>query len=273
MLTEMNEKPLVFISHIEEAKELAKELADRISEVFPDDLDFFVAPRPGTIASSESFLNEIEKALSKSRAYIILCSKTSIRQPWVNFETGASRMSRILNTIRDPNTAPNIFLLTYGGLKPGMVKEGPFAGMHFMDIQNEESISYVIRELGSLIPRKVPGIFNVKTFIASLPPVIKGPEFHEFILPALREFSERAKGKLSGNEIRGVVHAIVRGASMAAFGKDKPEYSGLEPTFDSRAMYECDLCGETSGITDTGCCETCGLFCSMWFKPTEKRKG
>lgn len=263
-------KKPVFISYIQEAKELAEALRDGISGVFPNDFDFFIASQRESIPPSASFQKEIEEALAKSQAYIILCSNISVLAPWVAFETGGARISRVLSEQRKVKELPQVFLLAYGGLKPGILTEGPFAGMLLMDITDEDDVLFMITTLGQLIKREVPLIFDPKKFIDSLPEIATGPEFHEYLLPALRTLSQKARGKLSGSEIKDIIKKFVRCASLAKFGVEKPRYQVLKSGADTSLLYQCGLCDEPAEITETSCCKDCGLLSTAWMAPLTK---
>lgn len=265
-------KKRVFITYIQEAKELAESLRDEISGVFPNDFEFFIASQRESIPPSETAHTEIEEALAKANAYIILCSNISVLSPWVNFETGGARISRVLSEQRKVKEIPQVFLLAYGGLKPGTLKEGPFAGMQLMDIENKDDIGFMVKQLGQLIRRQVPTIFDAKRFIDSLPVIAKGPEFHVILLPALRKLSRMGKDKLTGSEIRAIVQQIVRCASLATFGVEKPVYPGLPGGADTTKQYLCSLCDNDAEITETSCCKYCGLLSTAWITPSKEFK-
>ncbi len=260
----------VFISYIQEAKELAEALRDGISSVFPNDFDFFIASQRESIPPSATPHKEIEEALAKSKAYIILCSKISVLAPWVAFETGGARISRVLSEQRKVKELPQVFLLAYGGLKPGTLKEGPFAGMQLMDIKSKTDIGFMVQQLGQLIKRQVPLIFDAGQFIDSLPVIAKGPDFHEILLPALRELSRRGKDKLTGSEIRAIIQQVFRCTSLATFGVEKPAYPGLQGGADTNKRYLCGLCDKDVKITETSCCKYCGLLSTAWITPSRE---
>ena len=91
----MSNKPLIFISHITEEKELAKLLADFIKKSYLNMFDVFVSSDGESIASGDRWIETIDKALNSCVIQVSLCSPFSIQRPWINFEAGASWIRRI----------------------------------------------------------------------------------------------------------------------------------------------------------------------------------
>ena len=85
----------IFLSHINEEKQLAVVLKDWIESSFPDALEVFVSSDIRDIAGGDRWLEEINEALEESGAFIVLCSPGSVSRPWINFETGAAWIKRV----------------------------------------------------------------------------------------------------------------------------------------------------------------------------------
>ncbi len=82
-------KPIVFISHITEEKELAIELKHLIEDSFLGMLEVFVSSDKDSVASGSRWLDNITDALKNCAIELILCSPESVKRPWINFEAGA----------------------------------------------------------------------------------------------------------------------------------------------------------------------------------------
>ncbi|MEP7217961.1 MAG: TIR domain-containing protein [Bacteroidota bacterium] len=82
-------KPILFISHISAESELAGILKSHITHDFLGMVDVFVSADTDSIGAGTEWLNKIKAALTASCIQIVLCSKASVRRPWVNFEAGA----------------------------------------------------------------------------------------------------------------------------------------------------------------------------------------
>jgi hypothetical protein len=84
-----------FVSHISEEASVAARLREALNRDFLGLLDVFVSSDGESIAAGEQWLASIEKALRDAAVMLILCSPTSIRRPWINFEAGAAWMRKI----------------------------------------------------------------------------------------------------------------------------------------------------------------------------------
>ena len=91
----MMEKPIVFISHITEEKEMALELKQLIEESFLGMLSVFVSSDENSISSGSRWLDNITSALGSCAIELILCSPKSVKRPWINFEAGAGWVREI----------------------------------------------------------------------------------------------------------------------------------------------------------------------------------
>jgi TIR domain len=83
------EKPRVFISHITQEKKLAEIIKNQLQNDFLDMLEVFVSSDQVSISVGSKWLNDIDNALKNAQIEIIICSRESVKRPWVNFEAGA----------------------------------------------------------------------------------------------------------------------------------------------------------------------------------------
>lgn len=83
------QKPLVFISHITEEKEIAQALKQLVESTFLNMIDVFVSSDPTSIKLGRKWLDEITHALKNCSVEIILASPESVKRPWINFEGGS----------------------------------------------------------------------------------------------------------------------------------------------------------------------------------------
>lgn len=82
-------KPIVFISHITEEKELAINLKELIEERFLGMIEVFVSSDENSISVGSKWLDNISDSLKVCVIELILCSPASVKRPWINFEAGA----------------------------------------------------------------------------------------------------------------------------------------------------------------------------------------
>ena len=97
-----------FISHITEEAGVAAKLKAALARDFLQMLDVFVSSDGESISAGDDWLKSIDNALQQSALMLILCSPSSIRRPWINFEAGAAWMWRI-----------PLIPLCHAGLTPG----------------------------------------------------------------------------------------------------------------------------------------------------------
>lgn len=85
----MTKKPRVFISHISDEAALAVILKNRLLKDFLGLIDVFVSSDEVSIDAGANWLESIRDALKSAKVELVLCSKASIKRPWINFEAGA----------------------------------------------------------------------------------------------------------------------------------------------------------------------------------------
>jgi hypothetical protein len=100
-------KSLIFISHIQEEKELAVALKDLIEKNFLGMIDVFVSSDDKCLSLGQKWLDSITHSLKSCSIEIILCSPKSVSKPWINFEAGSG-------WIRDIPVIP----LCHSGMEP-----------------------------------------------------------------------------------------------------------------------------------------------------------
>lgn len=97
----------IFISRIDEHKEIAEKLKEYFQQIFPDRVDIFVANDPYSISFSDDWFVKIKTGIKTCDLMIILCTPDSVKRPWINFEAGAA-------TILGKKIGP----ICFGGLNP-----------------------------------------------------------------------------------------------------------------------------------------------------------
>jgi hypothetical protein len=85
----MTEKPRIFVSHISDEAVLADILKKCLLKDFLGLVDVFVSSDEVSIDAGANWLESIKSALESAKVELVLCSKASIKRPWINFEAGA----------------------------------------------------------------------------------------------------------------------------------------------------------------------------------------
>lgn len=83
------EKSLVFISHIGDESEIAKEFKSLIETGFLGLIEVFVSSDGTSIQMGQKWLEDVSSSLAKCAIEIVICSPVSVKRPWINFEAGA----------------------------------------------------------------------------------------------------------------------------------------------------------------------------------------
>jgi hypothetical protein len=85
----------IFISHITEEAPLASVLKMWLESTFPESCKVFVSSDPSDLPPGTKWLDHIDCALRDAEILLVLCSRTSLPRPWINFETGCAWMKKI----------------------------------------------------------------------------------------------------------------------------------------------------------------------------------
>jgi len=100
-------KPLVFISHISEEKEVAISFKELIETSYLGMINVFVSSDHSSVPLGQKWLEDITIALKNCVVEIVICSPQSVTRPWINFEAGAG-------WVRDIPVIP----LCHSGMEP-----------------------------------------------------------------------------------------------------------------------------------------------------------
>jgi hypothetical protein len=139
-------KPLVFISHITEEKEIAIAFKELIESSFLEMLDVFVSSDEDSIFMGQKWLDRISNSLKTCAIEIVLCSPKSILRPWINFEAGAG-------WVRDIPVIP----LCHSGIEPSKLPM-PLNLLQAAKANEVSSLKLIFPVLAQAIGSKIPNI-------------------------------------------------------------------------------------------------------------------
>ena len=151
-------KPIVFISHIHSESELAIWIKETIGSILLGGLRFFVSSDRSAIVGGDKWLDKIESALKESSIVLVLCSKSSILRPWINFEAGGAWMAN-----------KRVIPICHGGLFPSNLPQ-PLASLQAYVLSNAEDFKDLVELLTTAAGLKVPE-FNPQELLKSMPTV------------------------------------------------------------------------------------------------------
>jgi hypothetical protein len=124
-------KPRIFISHINEEKDIAVVFREHLKEIFPYCVDVFLADNV-SIDLGKRWLEEIEQALRESVVHIVLCSHQSIRREWIMFEAGAAWLHDSL-----------VIPICHSGLRAGDLP-APIGYLQAVELNSKKSLEFIV---------------------------------------------------------------------------------------------------------------------------------
>lgn len=142
----MAEKPLLFISHITEEKDLAIEFKTLVEDSFLGMLEVFVSSDENSISMGQKWLENITFSLKNCAVEVILCSPQSVQRPWINFEAGAG-------WVRDIPVIP----LCHSGMKPSDLPT-PLNSLQGTIATDKDGLKQIFSVLAKSLDSKSPPI-------------------------------------------------------------------------------------------------------------------
>ncbi len=150
------QKPIVFISHITEEKEIASSLKKLVENTFLNMIDVFVSSDPSSIKMGKRWLDEITIALKSCAIEIVLASPKSVSRPWINFEAGSG-------WIREIQVIP----LCHSGMKPGRLP-APLNSLQGAIATEKSDLERIFPVLAAAVGSGLPSAVNYQEFISTV---------------------------------------------------------------------------------------------------------
>ena len=151
----IQKKYRIFISHINEDKDLAISFQELLKSIFDEKIDVFVSSDDKSIEFGTDWFNEIIQSLKECDMAIIFCNKRSIARPWISFESGAAY-------IRDIPTIP----LCCDDISASELP-GPFDHIHAANALNSDHIERIFKFIAKKVNFKLPQLEIEKTAFLS----------------------------------------------------------------------------------------------------------
>lgn len=137
----------IFISHIQEEKTLAAAIKQWIESTFTEKVDVFVSSDEEDLPPGTKWLDKISAALHEAHLMILLCSPTSLRRPWINFEAGCAWAKNI----------PLMPICHSGQTKSAL--PSPISSFQGLDLDTEDFCSSLIQGVANQLSLgKIPRI-------------------------------------------------------------------------------------------------------------------
>ncbi len=213
-------KKSIFISHINEDKDVASALKELINIGFNNKISVFVSSDLTSIKYGKEWFPQIKDAILSSKFALILCSPISINHPWINFEAGAAHMI-------DNFVVP----LYYGGLT--IDELSPLKQLQGLEVKNHTSVMNLFFQIAAEfdIEFKVSEIENHYFFSLSEKERVPSNEFIDVKLtsPSVLDVGEKIEvsiTKPSETKISVFRYDVTNHLDPVNIGMlDQPDYS------------------------------------------------
>lgn len=137
-------KPLVFISHASEDKDMATEMRNWLIEAYRlDEECVFVSSSPTCISGNSFFTSRIGEALKLENVMIVLLSPDAIQNRWITFEVG-SGFGR--NSLISP-------ILCRGAKVSDLKDRNPLGFLQAKHADNKDELEAVLQEIDKKLSR------------------------------------------------------------------------------------------------------------------------
>jgi hypothetical protein len=138
------DKPIVFVSHVEEDAAIASEIKAWIEDNLLKGADVFVSG--GDIDPGDKWEERVEEKLKNCCIALIVCTQMSIRQPWINFETGGALVK-----------GAKVIPLCYHGQRKGTLPR-PLSSLHALDLSEPDDVRKLLETIATEAGLHAPDI-------------------------------------------------------------------------------------------------------------------
>lgn len=145
-------KPIIFISHITEERELAISLKNYLDKKFLKSIAVFASSHEESIGLGDEWINTLKHSLKNCNLEIVLCSPISVSRPWINFEAGGG-------WIRDIPVVP----LCHSGLTPGELPI-PLKTLQGGEISKKSDLEKLFKKIAAINEISSPSIDDDEFF-------------------------------------------------------------------------------------------------------------
>jgi TIR domain len=127
----------VFISHITEEGPIALALKGFIEDRFLGQISVFVSSDVRDLTPGSRWLDTITKALKECDVILLICSRSSLTRPWINFEAGCGWIKGI-----------NIIPICHSGQRKDQMPF-PFSGLQALQLEDAGFADSLLKSLAT----------------------------------------------------------------------------------------------------------------------------
>ena len=143
MIQTGKDKPIVFVSHVEEDATVASKIKNWLEDNLLEGVEVFVSS-DGGIKPGDKWEERIIEKLKNCRIALILCTQTSVRQPWINFEAGGVWVQ-----------GTRVIPLCYHGLRKDMLPR-PFSSRHAIELSEPDKVRELLKIIAEEVGLRAP---------------------------------------------------------------------------------------------------------------------
>ena len=151
------DKPIVFVSHVEENAAVASKIKKGLEDNLLEGVEVFVSSDGGIKAGDKWEERIIEEKLKNCRIALVVCTQTSVRQPWINFEAGGAWVQ-----------GARVIPLCYHGQRKDMLPR-PLSSRQALDLSEPDDVSEMLKIIAKEAGLRAPEI-DPNELIERLPP-------------------------------------------------------------------------------------------------------
>jgi hypothetical protein len=151
------DKPIVFVSHVQEDAAVASKIKKWLEDNLLEGVEVFVSSDGGIKAGDKWEERIIEEKLKNCRIALVVCTQTSVRQPWINFEAGGAWVQ-----------GARVIPLCYHGQRKDMLPR-PLSSRQALDLSEPDDVSEMLKIIAKEAGLRAPEI-DPNVLIERLPP-------------------------------------------------------------------------------------------------------
>ncbi len=149
------DKPVVFVSHVEEDAEVASKVKKWLEDNLLDGVEVFVSSDKG-LEPGDKWEERIIDKLQNCRIALVLCTQMSVRQPWINFEAGGAWVK-----------GARVIPLCYHSQRKSTLPR-PLSSLQALDLSEPDDIRELLRIIAKEAGLRAPDV-NPNALIERLP--------------------------------------------------------------------------------------------------------
>ena len=145
MIQTGKDKPIVFVSHVEEDAAVASKIKNWLEDNLLEGVEVFVSSDEG-IKPGDKWEERIIEKLKNCSIALIVCTQMSVRQPWVNFEAGGA-------LVKGARVIP---LCYHGQRKETLLR--PLSSLEALDLSEPKDVNKLLKIIAEEAGLRAPEI-------------------------------------------------------------------------------------------------------------------